>query len=126
MSIQEAPSALEAARNIMTTAAMAYTAEGNPRGCLLASATASGSSASTDVQQAVADVRRGVQNLIAARINEDVLGGALPPDIDPLELSGLVMAVMQGMSVLARDGASRANLLAIVRAAMRAWPMPAT
>lgn len=31
----------------------------------------------------------------------------------PAELSGLVMAVMQGMSVLARDGARRASLLAI-------------
>lgn len=34
----------------------------------------------------------------------------------------LVLAVTQGMSVLARDGASRASLLAMVNAALRAWP----
>jgi hypothetical protein len=32
------------------------------------------------------------------------------------------MAVVQGMSVQARDGASRATLTAIAGEAMRAWP----
>ena len=57
-SISLAPSAYEAARQLMTNAACAYTGEETPRGCLLASATASGSAASADVQRAVADIRR--------------------------------------------------------------------
>ena len=118
-----APSAYEAARQLMTTAACAYTGEETPRGCLLASATASGSAASTDVQQAVADIRRGVQSCLQARIKQDVAEGVLPPVTDPSALSGLVMAVMQGMSVLARDGADRAALLAIAALALRAWPV---
>ena len=119
-----APSAYEAARQLMTTAAGAYTGEETPRGCLLASATASGSAASADVQQAVADIRRSVQSCLQARIEQDVAEGVLPPVTDPSALSGLVMAVMQGMSVLARDGADRAALLTIAAVALRAWPVP--
>jgi hypothetical protein len=35
-----------------------------------------------------------------------------------------VMAVIQGMSTLARDGASRAKLLRVATSAMHAWPDP--
>ncbi len=37
-------------------------------------------------------------------------------------LSGFIMATIQGMSTLARDGASRDKLLAVAACAMRAWP----
>ena len=117
-----APSAYEAARKLMTEAAYAYTGEETPSGCLLASATASGTAASADVQRAVADIRLGVQRCLAARIEQDIAKGALPSATNSSELSGLVMAVMQGMSVLARDGADRGALLAIVGAALCAWP----
>lgn len=119
-----ASSAYLAARDLMMAAACAYTGEDTPRGCLLASATASGSAASADVQRAVADIRRAVQQGLKARIERDVSERRLPPETDAAGLSGLVMAVMQGMSVLARDGAGRADLVAIVRVTLQAWPKP--
>lgn len=120
--VDAAPTACDAARDLMTSAAIAYTGEDTPSGCLLASSTASGSAGSADVQRAVADIRRGVQGCLQARIERDIAKGAMPPATDAAALSGLVMAVMQGMSVLARDGANRAALLAIVGGALRAWP----
>ena len=120
--IAEASSAYAAASELMTDAAIAYTGEETPRGCLLASATASGSMASAEVQQAVAEVRRSVQRCLQDRIAQDVTRGLLPSTAEPMQLSCLVMAVMNGMSVLARDGATRVVLLATVRAALRAWP----
>ena len=42
----------------------------------------------------------------------------------PEALAGLTMAVVQGLSVLARDGAPRAKLLAVAEQAMEAWPDP--
>ena len=120
--IDEAPSAYDAARALMTVAATAYTGKATPKGCLLASATASGSAASADVQEAVADVRRGIEKRLRVRIERDVEDGVLPTTTQPAALAGLVLTVTQGMSVLARDGASRASLLAIVKAALRAWP----
>ncbi len=46
--------------------------------------------------------------------------GVLPPETDAAALIGLVMAVTQGKSTLARDGTPRASLLAIVEVALQA------
>ena len=121
--IDGAATAFDAARDMLTAAATAYTGEATPKGCLLASATASGSSASADVQQVVADIRAAIGERLCARIEADVVADILPSNTDSAALSGLVMTVTQGMSTLARDGASCARLLTIVEAAMRAWPM---
>lgn len=120
--IREAPSAYDAANAMLTKAAVGYTGDTTPRGCLLASATATGSAASCDVQDAVADIRRFIVACLQARIDADVASGLLSPATDAVALAGLIMAVAQGMSVLARDGASRAVLVAIVAATMAAWP----
>lgn len=120
--IGDAPSAYDAARTLMTAAADAYTGVDTPKGCLLASATASGSMQSADVQAAVADIRRSIDSRLRKRIVRDIKDGVLPPGTQAAALAGLVMAVTQGMSVLARDGASRVSLLAMVKVALRAWP----
>ena len=120
--IDGAATAYDAARELMTGAATAYTGEATPKGCLLASATASGSAASADVQSAIADIRRSIDDRLRDRIERDVAAGVLPPDTDASALAGLVMTVTQGMSTLARDGTSRAALLAVVEVALRAWP----
>lgn len=120
--IFDAPTAYQAAHDLMTAAAITYTGEATPKGCLLASATASGSAASADVQDAVADVRRTIEGRLRMRIERDIEDGVLPSGTQAAALAGLVLAVTQGMSVRARDGTSRASLLAIVEAALRAWP----
>ncbi len=120
--IDDAPTAYEAAREMLIAAATAYTGEATPKGCLLASATASGSAASADVQSAIADIRRSIDRRLRARIDRDIAAGVLPPKTNTAALAGLVMAVTQGMSALARDGTPRAALLAIVEVALRGWP----
>lgn len=122
----EAPTAYQAAHALMTAAATTYTGEATPKGCLLASAAASGSAAASDVQDAIAGVRRVIENCLRMRIERDIDDGVLPPGSQAAPLAGLVLTVTQGMSVLARDGASRTSLLAIVETALRAWPMAAT
>ena len=120
--IDVAPTAFHAARTMLTAAAHAFTGELTPRGCLLASAAASGSAASADVQALIAGVRGEVGERLRARVARDVEQGSLPRHTDTAALSGLVMAVMQGLSVLARDGAERETLLKIVDVALAAWP----
>ena len=120
--IDTAPTAHAAARDMLVAAATAFTGEATPKGCLLASATASGSAASADVQRAVAAIRGRIEGLLRTRIERDVAAGALPPNTQAAALAGLALAVIQGLSVLARDGAPRASLLAIAEVAMGAWP----
>ena len=107
---------------MLTAAAVAFTGDATPRGCLLASATASGSEASAEVRAAVAAIRRGIGACLAERIDRDVAAGVLPAATDAGCLSDLVLAVVQGMSVLARDEVPRVRLLALAEQAMRAWP----
>lgn len=118
----EAPTVREAAQRMLAAAAAAFTGELTPRGCLLASATASGSSASAEVQAEVAQVRRAIQHRLKQRIDQDVSQRLLPKETASDSLASLVIAVIQGMSVLARDGLERPALLAIARAAINSWP----
>jgi len=120
--VSSAPTAYDAARAMLISAAITYTGDGTPPGCLLASATASGSAASTDVQAAIADIRRSITAHMRDRIDRDIAIGALPPSTDASALAGLVMTIAQGMSVLARDGTPRASLMSIVEISLKAWP----
>jgi AcrR family transcriptional regulator len=120
--IENATTARDAARDLLTNSALAFTGEHTPPGCLLATATASCSAASAEVQEALAEIRRGFGCRLRDKIRADIANGQLPSDIDAETLSGHVMAVIQGMSSLARDGASRQSLLAIAGSALNAWP----
>lgn len=120
--IDDAPTAYDAARRMLIAAATVYTGDTTPKGCLLASATASGSAASADVQRAIADIRQRTAAQLRARIERDISAEVLPPGTDAAALAGMVMAVIHGMSVLARDGTLRPALLTIVKHTMQAWP----
>jgi AcrR family transcriptional regulator len=124
--IDDAPTALDAARSLLAGAAASFTGDSTPPGCLLASATASGSAASADVQAVVADIRRTVTGHLRDRIARDIADGRLCGDTDAEALAGLVMTVMQGLSVMARDGLTRSALLGIVDAALHGWPTQKT
>ncbi len=121
-SLAAAPSARDAVHAMLVATAIAFTGEATPKGCLLASATASGSQDSADVRSAVSAVRQGITALLVERIDQDVKAGLLPAATNAAALSDLVLAIVQGMSVLARDDVPRGRLLALVEQAMPAWP----
>jgi len=120
--IADARSAREAARMMLDGAVTLFTGDTTPPGCLMASATASGSAASQDVQAAVATYRRHIAASLKSKIEQDVDAGMLPHGTDAAGLAGMIVAVIQGLSVMARDGALRASLTAVADAAMHAWP----
>jgi hypothetical protein len=74
------------------------------------------------VQQAVAEVRRDILRRLSRRIEQDVDAGKLPPITAAAPLAALIVAVIQGMSVLARDGMDQNALLALADAALLGWP----
>lgn len=117
----DAPTAQDAVAGMLRRAAILYTGETTPPGCLLASAAATGSPDAAQVRKAVAAERRSVRDIIVRRIEVDIAKGLLPPDTRPGRLADLAIAVTQGMSVLARDGADRGSLLAVAEAATIGW-----
>ncbi len=120
--IAEAPSARSAAEDLLTLSARWFTQPKHPAGCLVASAASSGSEASLKVRAALRQVRQTTQRALQKRAERDIREGVLPRAVDAKALSAMTMAVVQGMSTLARDGAGRGELLKVARAAMEAWP----
>jgi AcrR family transcriptional regulator len=120
--IQRAATAHEAALGLLRAAALGFTGESTPRGCLMASSAISCSAMAQDVKAALADMRKAIEVSLRSKIKRSLQEGSLPPGTDPAALAAHTMAVIQGMSTLARDGATRASLLKVVETAMKSWP----
>lgn len=120
--IADADTAREAAHDLLRVSARGFTGKHTPPGCLLASSAISCSEAATDVKEQLATIRRGIEQRLRKKIAYDIEQGVLPDHADATALAALTMAVIQGMSTLARDGASRDKLLKIVETTMQAWP----
>lgn len=121
--IADAGSAREAAANLLSVSVVGFTGADTPAGCLLASAAISCSAGAADVQRELAGIRRGIEAQLRDRIVADIDRGDLPAGTDADALAGHVMAVIQGLSTLARDGAPREKLLRVASMAMAAWPI---
>jgi AcrR family transcriptional regulator len=104
------PGARAAVESVLLTAAEKYSADDHPRGCLIIAEPMLGA------QRAETDA------VLSERIRAAVDAGELPPDTDVAAMAAYFSAVIAGMSSRARDGASRADLTAVARTAMRVWP----
>jgi hypothetical protein len=69
------------------------------------------------------EYRAASEVYLAARIRKGIRNGDMPGDIDVDALAAFVNAIVRGLAVQARDGASRSKLLNIGRVAMKAWPV---
>lgn len=58
---------------------------------------------------------------LTARINQGIASGEIPATTDVHALARFVQTIQVGMSILARDGASQAELAAVALTAMSAW-----
>ncbi|HJV96688.1 MAG TPA: TetR/AcrR family transcriptional regulator [Albitalea sp.] len=120
--LAEAPSARRAIERLLEDAAEELTRSCHPAGCMVVTAATNCSVASAHVQAALAKRRAASEAGIRDRIEQGIREGELPPDTDAAALANFYTTVFQGMSIQARDGASRASLLATATTAMRAWP----
>ena len=120
--IRDALTARAAVEELLRSAAIGYTGVETPTGCLLATSAISGSGDSADVQAKLAAIRRGIEQRLRDRIQSGLLRGELEAGTDPSALAGFVMSVIQGMSTLSRDGATREKLLSVAQIALRSWP----
>ncbi|GIJ38711.1 TetR/AcrR family transcriptional regulator [Micromonospora andamanensis] len=101
--------------------AYAYVDPANPSGCLVVLAGAGTVPESDAVGQFLTTCRERDITELRRRISRGVDEGDLPASVVPDALARFVGAVVQGMAVQARDGASAEDLLGIVDCAMAAW-----
>ena len=102
--------------------AKAYSQTDRPQGCLIALGALHQDISSSG---AICDDlrRRRAENppALLRRLERGVAEGELPADFDSRTAATFYATVQHGMSIQARDGASRAALLATVGGAMAAW-----
>ncbi|HSJ96762.1 MAG TPA: TetR/AcrR family transcriptional regulator, partial [Myxococcota bacterium] len=122
--LDEEPTARGALERLLRELATELSKSCYPSGCLLAMS-ASCTSASAHAQEALAERRSQARRRLKERIDRGVRDGDVAADTDTGALADFYTTVVTGMSMRARDGASRRSLLATVDAAMRAWPLPA-
>lgn len=120
--LSAAPTARAAIERLLEAAAREFTDPRHPPGCMVVSSTMNCSAAAAHVQSAMAARRRSSEARIRARIERGMKEGELPPRTDCGALAKFYSTLIEGMSIQARDGASRKSLLATAAAAMRAWP----
>jgi AcrR family transcriptional regulator len=116
--LARAPTARTAVERLLRRTALGLSAR--RRGCMLVTSTMNCSA--PRVQAALAAYRASVESSVRKRIERGVREGELPAGTDAAALAKFYETVVQGLSSQARDGATRRSLLAVVAAAMRAWP----
>ena len=114
--------ARDSIESLLTELAGIFTDRSHPAGCLAVIALMTGNTTSPKVQRLLAEQRDEARSRLRARIEHGVKAGELPRGTDVDVLTDFYGAVISGMSLQARAGASRKSLLAMVQTAMRAWP----
>src|SRR5262249_42908484 len=93
-----------------------------PSGCMISLAGTHLSPSLNSVRDMMARHRQLGLTAMTARIQRGIERGDVPPNTNGETLAAFYSAFSRGMAVLARDGASREQLAAIVEIAMAAWP----
>lgn len=102
--------------------ARSYVREGRPRGCMIVLSSLVGTPECETVRSLLADRRRAGEEELRLRIERGVAEGDVPNAVNAAGIASFLTAVLQGMSIKARDGASEAELQAIVDAALSCFP----
>jgi len=119
---QSAATAREAVSCLLMDSASVLPNPGNdlPCGCMvtLSSVADAGHEKLGDL---VRQARGETLTRLQKRLSQGVAENEIPPSIDTHELARFVQTIQSGMSILARDGASRPELEAVASIAMAAW-----
>lgn len=120
--LAEGATARAGVENLLLTATETLPKSGMiPGGCMAALAAVS-DEWPAGIAEVVRKIRVEMLDMLRSRLEAGVANGELPPTTDIEGLSRFYLSVYQGMAVQARDGAAPAELKAIARAAMSAWP----
>jgi len=118
------PTARAAVERLLSELATLFTDRSHPAGCLAVMAMITSTTSSARLQKMLADERANAKARLRERIQRGVKEGDLPADTDISALTDFYVAVINGMSLQAREGASRKSVLTMAETAMRAWPDP--
>ena len=106
-------SAVEAVVALILQSVEQATRPGDPLGCLVSGAPGACSPRNAAILLVAAEARAAVVAQVEARLDRGVLAGEIDARIDRLGIARFVAALLQGISVQARDGIPRADLATV-------------
>ncbi|QWW66214.1 TetR/AcrR family transcriptional regulator [Rhizobium sp. WYJ-E13] len=117
-----APTAREAIKALLMDSAAVLTGSvvDIPLGCMVALSSV-GSEGHAELGELVRTARAVTLDLLKLRLTQAVSAGEIPASTDIHGLARFVQTVQSGMSILARDGASRSELESVAEVSMLGW-----
>jgi TetR/AcrR family transcriptional regulator, copper-responsive repressor len=117
-----AASPYETLERVLHAMAAQFTDPDRPRGCMVSTGSLRGGAEGGDACEVAAGLRAESMGRFVDQVEAAKAVGELPPQTDAAQLAAFYMAVVQGMSVQAIDGAGAERLHAIADMAVAAWP----
>jgi AcrR family transcriptional regulator len=125
--LREQPTARAAIEAMLRATADEITRPDAPRGCMLILGAPTGAIENSGVRAFLAELRRDMFTAIKDRLTRGIADGDLDASADSLDgIARYYTTLVQGLSVQARDGASRADLEDVITCAIAAWDALAT
>ena len=117
-----AATARDAVRSLLLDSAEGLSGgvEGMPCGCMVTLSSAGGED-HPELGELVREARGVTLARLEARIRQAITEGEIPAQANSRSLARFVQTVQSGMSILARDGASLADLQAVAEVSMAGW-----
>ena len=117
-----APTSREVAERLLRGALEMQTSECEPRGCLRVISSVSCSPEAESIREELMVRRRSSQSALCERMQRAQDEGDLAASVDVEGLCNYLGAILQGMSVQAGSGATRAQLQSLVDTSLAMWP----
>ncbi|WP_337997426.1 TetR/AcrR family transcriptional regulator [Oleispirillum naphthae] len=117
-----APNAYGLAEKLLMGAAAMMTDPTHPVGCLAVKGLATCTEQSASVKGELEKIRIDYEDAMLKRLAAARDAGQIPADADLPSLMRYLTTVVQGMAIQASSGAGRAELEAVARTALIAWP----
>jgi AcrR family transcriptional regulator len=119
--VANAATAKEAIAGFLRASAITFSRPDKPRGCLIVLSGLQAGDTSKSVCDALKEHRADNIAWLRQPLERAVADGELPQDVDCTAVATFYATIQQGMSIQARDGASRETLLTIGEGAMAGW-----
>jgi AcrR family transcriptional regulator len=119
--LHEAPTAREGVEAMLRNHAASYTDPETPAGCLIVLGATASAPANRRIAEYLAGLRRETTATLRARLARGVEDGDVPAGVDVDALAAYFNTVNEGLSIEARDGATREQLDRTIDCALAAW-----
>lgn len=119
--LREAPTAVAGIEAMLRRNVRSYTEPGRPTGCMVVLAATTYTPSTEGIRDFLAEQRRAGAAAVQERLDRGRADGDVPPDADTGALAAYVMSVQYGLSLHARDGATREELDTVVDCMLAGW-----